>query len=115
MGGDNGPACLSVRRLPSPLAARAARRRLVARALVETAPRPLSAGSLAALAASLVSQNLGAAIAKSLFPRVGVEGMTALRIGLSALLLLAFWRPWRRPVARRDVANVVAYGAMLGA
>ena len=45
---------------------------------------------LAALAASLVSQNLGAAIAKSLFPVVDVEGMTALRIGLSALLLLAF-------------------------
>jgi len=70
--------------------------------------------SLAGLAASLLSQNLGAAIAKSLFPRVGVEGMTALRIGLSALLLLAFWRPWRRPVARRDIGNLVIYGAMLG-
>ena len=69
---------------------------------------------LVALAASLVSQNLGAAIAKSLFPVVGVEGMTALRVGLSAVLLLAFWRPWRAPVARRDVANVVVYGAMLG-
>jgi len=69
---------------------------------------------LAALAASLISQNLGAAIAKSLFPVVGVEGMTALRIGLSALLLLAFWRPWRTPVARRDLGNLVIYGAMLG-
>jgi inner membrane transporter RhtA len=69
---------------------------------------------LAALAASLISQNLGAAIAKSLFPVVGVAGMTALRIGLSALLLLAFWRPWRTPVARRDLGNLVIYGAMLG-
>jgi inner membrane transporter RhtA len=69
---------------------------------------------LVALAASLISQNLGAAIAKSLFPVVGVEGMTALRIGLSALLLLAFWRPWRTPVARRDLGNLVIYGAMLG-
>jgi len=69
---------------------------------------------LVALGASLVSQNLGAAIAKSLFPVVGVEGMTALRIGLSALLLLAFWRPWRTPVAGRDVVNVAIYGAMLG-
>ena len=77
-------------------------------------PRPSGALPLAALMASLVSQNLGAAIAKSLFPVVGVEGMTALRIGLSALLLLAFWRPWRMPVARRDIANVVVYGAMLG-
>ena len=69
---------------------------------------------LVALGASLVSQNLGAAIAKSLFPVVGVEGMTALRIGLSALLLLAFWRPWRRRLAGRDVANVAIYGVMLG-
>jgi len=70
--------------------------------------------SLAALAASLVSQNLGAAIAKSLFPVVGVDGMAALRIVLSAALLLAFWRPWRAPIARRDLGNLVVYGAMLG-
>jgi len=83
--------------------------------LGEAASRPAGALPLAALAASLVSQNLGAAIAKSLFPVVGVEGMAALRIGLSALLLLAFWRPWRVRVARRDIGNLVIYGAMLGA
>ena len=80
----------------------------------DAASRPAGALPLVALTASLISQNLGAAIAKSLFPVVGVEGMTALRVGLSALLLLAFWRPWRRPLARRDVGNVVVYGAMLG-
>ncbi len=80
----------------------------------DAASRLAGALPLVALTASLISQNLGAAIAKSLFPVVGVEGMTALRVGLSALLLLAFWRPWRRPVARRDVGNVVVYGAMLG-
>ena len=80
----------------------------------DAAARPAGALPLVALTASLISQNLGAAIAKSLFPVVGVEGMTALRIGLSALLLLAFWRPWRRPVARRDIGNLVIYGAMLG-
>ena len=80
----------------------------------DAAARPAGALPLVALTASLISQNLGAAIAKSLFPVVGVEGMTALRIGLSALLLLAFWRPWRLPVARRDAGNLVVYGAMLG-
>ncbi len=80
----------------------------------EAASRPAGARSLVALTASLVSQNLGAAIAKGLFPVVGVEGMTALRVGLSALLLLAFWRPWRWPLARRDLGNLVVYGAMLG-
>jgi len=83
--------------------------------LGESAPPRVAALPLAALAASLVSQNLGAAIAKGLFPVVGVEGMTALRIGLSALLLLAFWRPWRTPVPRRDLGNIVIYGATLGA
>ena len=67
-----------------------------------------------AIAGSLLSQNLGAAFAKLLFPLVGIEGVTALRIGLSALLLLAFWRPWRTPVRRRDMGNLVAYGVMLG-
>ena len=80
----------------------------------DAATRPAGALPLVALTASLVSQNLGAAVAKSLFPAVGVEGMTALRVGLSALLLLVFWRPWRLPLARRDVGNVVLYGAMLG-
>ena len=82
--------------------------------MVDAAPRSAGALPLVALAASLVSQNLGAAIAKSLFPVVGVQGMTALRVGLSALLLLAFWRPWRTRVAARDVVNVAIYGAMLG-
>ncbi len=81
----------------------------------EAAPPQAGALPLLALGASLISQNLGAAIAKSLFPVVGVEGMTALRIGLSAALLLAFWHPWRTPLARRDIGNVVVYGAMLGA
>ena len=80
----------------------------------EAARRPPGALPLVALGASLFSQNLGAAIAKSLFPVVGVDGMAGLRIGLSALLLLAFWRPWRQPVARRDLGNLLIYGAMLG-
>lgn len=86
------------------------------RAIASGEPAPPQAGALPllALGASLISQNLGAAIAKSLFPVVGVEGMTALRIGLSAALLLAFWRPWRTPLARRDIGNVLVYGAMLG-
>jgi inner membrane transporter RhtA len=82
--------------------------------LGEAAARPAGALPLVALGVSLISQNLGAAVAKSLFPVVGVEGMTALRVGLSALLLLAFWRPWRAPVGRRDIGNIVVYGAMLG-
>jgi len=64
----------------------------------------------------MVSVNAGAAWAKGLFPAVGSEGVTALRVGLAALILLAIVRPWRfgRP-ARADVGNLLVYGLMLGA
>jgi inner membrane transporter RhtA len=67
-----------------------------------------------AVAGGLVSQNIGAAFAKHLFPLVGSEGVTALRVGLSAVLLLAATRPWRRRLGRHDALNLAIYGAMLG-
>lgn len=67
-----------------------------------------------AIVGSLFSQNLVAAFAKSLFPLVGVEGMVALRVGISAILLAAIWRPWRNPAAWRHRGNLVLYGLSLG-
>jgi inner membrane transporter RhtA len=64
--------------------------------------------------AALVSQNAGAAFAKHLFPLVGSEGVTALRVGLAACLLMALWRPWRTPLTRQDAFNLAVYGLMLG-
>ena len=75
------------------------------------------AGALApffAIVGSLVSVNVGAAYAKGLFPLVGSAGITATRVGLASILLLAFWRPWRAPLARADAINVAIYGVMLG-
>ena len=69
---------------------------------------------LLAVAGSIISVNFGAAYAKGLFPLVGSAGVTAVRVGLAAILLLAFWRPWRAPLARADMANVAIYGLMLG-
>jgi inner membrane transporter RhtA len=69
---------------------------------------------LAAVAASLASQNLGAAWAKTLFAQVGADGATALRVGLAALLLAAFRRPWRYGPVRGRVADLAGYGAALG-
>jgi inner membrane transporter RhtA len=67
-----------------------------------------------AVAGALVSQNIGAALAKHLFPLVGSEGVTALRVGLSACVLLLAWRPWRTALARADALNLAVYGLMLG-
>ncbi len=54
---------------------------------------------VAALLTGMVSLQGGAAIAKSLFPSVGAAGTASLRVGFSALVLLAVWRPWRRSLA----------------
>jgi inner membrane transporter RhtA len=69
---------------------------------------------LFAVAFSLICQNLGAVFAKSLFPRVGVEGVTALRVGLAACLLMVIHRPWRVRLDRADLGRIAAYGAILG-
>lgn len=67
-----------------------------------------------AIVGSLISVNVGAAYAKGLFPLVGSAGITAVRVGLASILLMAFWRPWRAPLARPDAINVGIYGVMLG-
>ncbi|MDQ2083403.1 EamA family transporter [Xanthobacteraceae bacterium Astr-EGSB] len=63
---------------------------------------------------ALMVQNVGAAVAKSLFPLVGVEGMTALRVGLSAVILIAVCRPWRGHRLRAGGLDVLVYGFSLG-
>lgn len=69
-----------------------------------------------AMLGSQVSVNLGAALAKHLFPVVGVEGMTAYRVGFAMLLLMAIFRPWRgmRALGRRDIGTLLVYGCVLG-
>lgn len=67
-----------------------------------------------ALVAGMISITSGAALAKSLFPVIGATGVTALRVGFSALILLAVWRPWRRSLERGGIGVIVLYGAALG-
>ena len=67
-----------------------------------------------ALVAGMVSLQSGAALAKSLFPAVGAAGVSSLRVGFSALILLAVWRPWRRSLGLREAGIIALYGAALG-
>jgi inner membrane transporter RhtA len=62
----------------------------------------------------MVSTYAGAAFAKQLFPLVGSEGVVALRVGLSALLLAAFTRPWRALPSRAELPTLLLYGLTLG-
>ncbi|MEP6885243.1 MAG: EamA family transporter [Gammaproteobacteria bacterium] len=57
---------------------------------------------------------LGAVLAKGLFPVVGAAGTTALRMALASIILLAVWRPWRMRMNAREMRVVLLYGLSLG-
>jgi inner membrane transporter RhtA len=63
---------------------------------------------------SLVTLCAGTSLAKGLFPFVGAEGTTTYRLVFSTLLLMAFWRPWRRAWTWADAPILVVFGATLG-
>ena len=69
---------------------------------------------IAVLIAAMVCFQLGATIAKGLFPAVGASGTVALRLALSALMLLAVWRPWRLRLNARELRVILIYGVALG-
>jgi len=76
------------------------------------APLVLAVG---ALLISMVSYQCGASLAKHLFPQVGAQGATAYRLGLSALMLLLWRRPWRRSGKQRNWRVLWGYGLAMGA
>jgi inner membrane transporter RhtA len=75
-------------------------------------PAPLP--PVPAVVMAIFSSVGGAAMAKGLFPALGAAGAAGIRIGLSAVILLAVFRP---PLARFSAAQwraVVPYGVVLG-
>ena len=69
-----------------------------------------------AVLGSVTALGVGTSCAKqALFPVVSAQGTTAMRVGLSALLMLMLWRPWRWRLSRAGAQAVVLYGAALGA
>jgi inner membrane transporter RhtA len=67
-----------------------------------------------ALLLSVLSFQCGAAIAKQLFPFVGAQGATAIRLGLGALMLWALRQPWRRLKGRDSWGSLWGYGLTIG-
>ncbi len=68
--------------------------------------------------AAMVSLQIGASLAKGLFPVVGTPGTVALRLGMGAAILCAVLRPWRvltgSGIAPATLRAVLVYGASLG-
>jgi len=68
-----------------------------------------------AVLGSITLLSIGTSWAKRhLFPLLGAEGTSALRVGFSALLLLMLWRAWRWPLQRGDAWTIVRYGLAIG-
>ncbi|TWI57452.1 inner membrane transporter RhtA [Pseudomonas duriflava] len=70
--------------------------------------------AIAFLLVAMLSIHSGASLAKTLFPSVGATGVTALRLGFGALLLLIVFRPWNAPLGRLPWRMLLGYGLSMG-
>jgi inner membrane transporter RhtA len=70
--------------------------------------------SVALLLTAMASVQVGASIAKTLFPIVGPIGMVAIRIALGTIVLCVVMRPWRTRITRDTWRPLLIYGVSLG-
>jgi len=81
----------------------------------DTPRRPRLLAPVPAVLLAMVSVQGGAALAKNLFPALGALGTAAVRITLSAAVLLALFRPPLARLGRAQWRVVIPYGMVLGA
>lgn len=62
---------------------------------------------------SLISVQIGAAIAKTIFPILGSESVALMRLGLSAILLWIMFQPWKELNRNVHWKDLVCYGVIL--
>ncbi|PRY34776.1 EamA family transporter [Umezawaea tangerina] len=82
-------------------------------ALRPTAPAAPRTASVGLVFGGILSQQFGAAVAAMVFPLAGALGVVALRLTISAVVMLAVCRPAVRGYRRADWAVVVVFGVAL--
>ena len=63
---------------------------------------------------AMASIQSGASLAKSMFPLIGPEGTTTLRLVFASVIMLLLLRPWRAKLSASTLKTVIIYGAALG-
>ncbi|MEE1923477.1 threonine/homoserine exporter RhtA [Pseudomonas sp. 148P] len=63
---------------------------------------------------AMASIQSGASLAKSMFPLIGPEGTTTLRLLFASVIMLLLLRPWRAKLSASTLKTVIIYGAALG-
>ena len=63
---------------------------------------------------AMASIQSGASLAKSMFPIVGAQGTTTLRLIFASIIMLLILRPWRAKFTAKSLKTVIVYGAALG-
>ncbi|AJO79767.1 MULTISPECIES: threonine/homoserine exporter RhtA [Pseudomonas] len=63
---------------------------------------------------AMASIQSGASLAKSMFPIVGAQGTTTLRLIFASIIMLLLLRPWRAKLTARSLRTVIVYGMALG-
>jgi len=79
----------------------------------QTAERNSHLKAVGFLIGGISSFQIGATVAKGLFPLFGPTGMVGLRVGLAALILLAIWRPTRSGITVQSLKLLLPYGASM--
>ncbi|MGG3796654.1 threonine/homoserine exporter RhtA [Pseudomonas paraversuta] len=63
---------------------------------------------------AMASIQSGASLAKSMFPIIGAQGTTTLRLLFASIIMLLILRPWRAKLTARSLKTVIVYGLALG-
>ena len=63
---------------------------------------------------AMASIQSGASLAKSMFPIVGAQGTTSLRLVFASIIMLLILRPWRAKFTAKSLKTVLVYGIALG-